>query len=95
MSGCEFAPDAVQDLNDIHDYIAQDSPSAAERWVLMVEERCETLGENPMMGRARPELLSGLRSFPAGNYTICYIPIDDGVEVLRVIHSARDVTALF
>lgn len=47
------------------------------------------------MGRARDELLHGLRSFPFGRYVILYEPIDGGIDVVRVLHSARDVDAQF
>ncbi len=50
MSKGEFTPEAVSDLNDIHDYIAQDSPSAAVRFIREIEEKCDTLAEQPLMG---------------------------------------------
>ena len=48
-----------------------------------------------MAGRSRAELLPNLRSFAAGSYTIFYFPEEDGVEIFRVIHSARDITMMF
>jgi toxin ParE1/3/4 len=54
-----------------------------------------TLAENPMAGRAREELLPGLRSFAAGRYLIFYTPMDDGITLDRVLHGARDVEAIF
>ena len=47
------------------------------------------------MGRARVELGADLRSFPFGRYVIFYAPIDDGIDVVRVLHSARDIDAAF
>jgi len=47
------------------------------------------------MGRARDELEVGLRSFPVGRYAIFYLPIPDGVEIVRVLHGARDLDAIF
>jgi toxin ParE1/3/4 len=47
------------------------------------------------MGRARDELAEGVRSFPTGRYVIFYIPIDDGIDMVRILHSARDIDALF
>jgi toxin ParE1/3/4 len=49
----------------------------------------------PMMGRARDEIEQGLRSFPFGRYVIFYMPSDDGIDVVRVLHSARDIDAVF
>jgi toxin ParE1/3/4 len=46
------------------------------------------------MGRKRDELISGLRSFPVGRYLIFYSTLPDGIEAVRVLHSARDLDAL-
>ncbi|WP_008538835.1 type II toxin-antitoxin system RelE/ParE family toxin [Bradyrhizobium sp. CCGE-LA001] len=35
----------------------------------------------------------GLRSFPVGNYVIFYIPLPDGVEIVRVMHGRLDIDA--
>ncbi len=45
------------------------------------------------MGHARYELAPELRSFPVGRYVIFYLPLVDGVELVRVLHSARDIDA--
>ena len=46
MTQPEFTDDAAKILNDIHDYIGRDSPSAAGHFITMIEERCDTLAEN-------------------------------------------------
>jgi toxin ParE1/3/4 len=48
-----------------------------------------------MMGRAREELAADLRSFPFGRYVIFYTPVDGGIDVVRVLRSARDIDAAF
>lgn len=95
MSRCEFTDRAIADLEDIHDFVAQDSPSAAARLVALIRERCFLVAENPMLGRRRPEHGPGLRSFPVGNYIIFYRPTPNGVQVLRVVSGFRDIDALF
>jgi toxin ParE1/3/4 len=47
------------------------------------------------MRRACDELSPGLRSFPFGRYVIFYEPIKDGIDVVRLLYSARDVDAQF
>jgi toxin ParE1/3/4 len=47
------------------------------------------------MGRARHGLLVNLHSFAVRNYVIFYQPIPDGIEVLRVLHGARDIPRAF
>ena len=49
----------------------------------------------PMMGRARDELAPGVRSFPFGRYVVFYLPLDGGIDVVRVLHGARDIDAAF
>lgn len=43
------------------------------------------------MGRPRPEFGKDCRSYPFGKYCSYFRPIEDGVEVIRVLHSARDL----
>jgi|GEM_PF-6387262 len=47
------------------------------------------------MGRIRHELLINLRSFAIKNYIIFYLPTQEGIEILRVLRSARDIEKLF
>jgi toxin ParE1/3/4 len=49
------------------------------------------LAEFPGLGRQRDELGPAVRSFPVGNCIIFYLPLADGVEVIRVLHGARDI----
>jgi len=53
----------------------------------------DLLATQPLMGRVRDELLVGLRSFPFGRYVIFYMVVEDGVDVVRVLHSRRDLDA--
>jgi toxin ParE1/3/4 len=84
-------PLAALDILDIWDYIAEDDMTAADRWVDDIDAAFSLLATQPMMGRARPELGAELRSFPFGRYIIFYAPLPDGIDVVRVLHSARDV----
>lgn len=61
----------------------------------MLYEKCQRLAEYPEMGRARYELLVNLRSFTVKNYVSFYQPIRDGIEMLRVLHGARDIHRVF
>lgn len=51
--------------------------------------------ENPKLGKSRDEILLELRSFPFKKYFIFYLPTDYGIEVFRVVHSARNIEGLF
>ena len=95
MSQVTRRPLAETDILEIWDYIADDSLAAADRWVDHLDEQFRVLATQPMMGRARDELAPGVRSFPFGRYVVFYVPLDDGIDVVRVLHGARDIDAVF
>lgn len=86
---------ASADLEEIWLYIAQDDPDAADRCIRTIVSRFPTLASMPHMGRHREELSAELRSFPVDNFVIFYRPMDGGIEVVRVLHGARDSPPLF
>ena len=88
-------PLAENDLDEIWLYIAQDNPDNADALLDKIEERCQALAQFPFIGTDRDELMPDLRSLPVGNYLIFYMPIEDGIVVVRVLHGMRDVDALF
>jgi toxin ParE1/3/4 len=95
MSSPYFSPSARRDLLEILEYIARDNPGAALGHVERLEETCQMLAENPHSGTARDDLMPNLRAWSAGNYVIFFRAADDGIEVERVVHGARDYGKLF
>ena len=86
---------ARSDLDEIWSYIAQDNVDAADRFLRAIVSRFPKLAVMPQIGRAREELSPRLRSFPVGRYIIFYRPMENGVEIARVLHGARDFPPLF
>jgi len=86
-------PQADVDLDSIWSYIAADNVRAANEQIERIGEVFELLVQNPLGGRERPELQKGLRSFPVGSYLIFYLPLSDGVEIIRVMSSRQDIDA--
>lgn len=86
-------PLAAADILDIWDHIAEDSLDQADRWVDRLDEKFRLLATQPLIGRAREDLAVDLLSFPFGRYVIFYTPVHDGIDVVRVLHSARDIDA--
>jgi toxin ParE1/3/4 len=86
---------AEYDLDEVWEYIANDSVDAADRLVLLIKQKCDLLAEFPGMGRERAELAPGLRSFPAASFVIFYLPEPDGIAVVRVLSGYRDIHAVF
>lgn len=92
---------AKRDLIDIADRIACDNLEAAERFISAAESAFSFLSNTPSAGSARefftPEL-RGIRMWPIRgfeNYLIFYRQISEGLEIVRVIHGARDIPAIF
>lgn len=85
---------AALDLDEIWLYVAPDNIAAADGLLDAVDEAARHLARQPLMGRARPELAAELRSFPVGRYVLFYRPVAGGVELVRVLHSARDIREL-
>ena len=89
------SPAAGTDVIEAAAYIARDNFPAAIKWIDTIDEKLRLLSEFPGLGTAREELATALRSFPVGNYLIFYRPLSDGIEVVRVLHGARDLRRIF
>jgi toxin ParE1/3/4 len=88
-------PQAVTDLEDIWWYIAQNNLQDADKLLDRIQEKLMNLAEFPQMGMGQDGLKPGLRSFTVGNYLVFYFPLVDGIDVVRVLHVARDLDAIF
>jgi|SRR6516225_9480634 toxin ParE1/3/4 len=95
MAAIRRTPEAERDLLTIWLSIAQDSPRAADGVLDILDEKFRLLAGRPALGPLREDLAAGLRMFPAGRYLIFYRPAPDGIDVIRVLHSARDIPARF
>lgn len=88
-------PLALQDLDEIWDYIAHDNPPAADALLDTIEGKCRLLAEYPGLGTHCDNLHPSLRFFPVGKYLLFYMPLENGMDLVRVLHGARDLESLF
>ena len=86
---------ARSDLDEIWFYIAQDDPAAADKFIQAIIGKFPKLAGWPEIGRQREELSARLRSLVVGRCVIFYRPMENGIEVVRVLHGARDLPPLF
>ena len=88
---------ALDDLADILDYIALDNPSAAEKLVTDLLALFDQTRDYPLIGRAANEIAPGYRVLTHGRYLLIYRVRDEDkvIELIRVVHSARDWPNLF
>ena len=82
---------ANRDLVEIGLHIAQDSPRAADKFLTAIDRKFKMLARLPKSGRRREELAPGLRSFVVSSYVIFYRIMHGGIEIIRVLHGARDI----
>lgn len=98
MTRYRFTPQALNDLFDIWSYIARDSPEAADRVEEAIYDACELLARSPLAGTVRKDLTSlPLRfwlapQFP--NYFIVCDPEVNPLEVIRILHRARNIRSI-
>jgi len=95
MNRVRISLEAGRDLEEVEEYISHDNPDAAARLILSIREKCELLSRQPEIGSDRSELFLNLRGFPVGNYLIFYLLGKNGIEVVRVLHGARDIPESF
>jgi toxin ParE1/3/4 len=86
---------ARRDALEIWVNVAEGNFDAADRLMDRFEEVLNDLAETPGMGRSRDEYGQGLRSFPVGDYLLFYHAVPGGIEVVRIVHGARDLPGLF
>ncbi len=86
---------AEQDLEDIWVYLAQNNQIAADQQIAKILNRLPILAQFPDIGKMREDLRDQLRSFPVKPYIVFCIKLDDGIEVVRILHHSRDIDHLF
>lgn len=92
MSAFVLSAAAEFDLDDIWEYIANDSIEAADRWIARLFDAFEALARTPRMGHKREDLTSyPVLFFPVGAYLIIYRVLESHVEIVAVTQGARDI----
>ena len=79
------------DILDIWLYVAESNPTTADRILDDIERIFGLIAEHPQIGRQRPEVMPGLRSFAIAPWVIFYRIEDEAVGIVRIIHGARDL----
>ena len=89
------SPEARADLLEIWEYIAADNPQAADGVLSAINHKAQMLPTHPEMGRAREELAAGIKSLAAGSYLIFYRIGGSDIEIVRVLHSSREIQSIW
>ena len=88
-----FAPAALRDLQAIGDYIAVENRRRASSFVGELRAACNALSSEAQRYALQPQW-PDIRRMPVGNYLVLYRAMAETVQIVRVIHSARDLDAL-
>lgn len=67
--------------------------SAADALADRLDQTIERLSEYPELGPERPGLGQGIRVFPVESLVIFYRVEPRALEIVRILHAARDITA--
>lgn len=86
-------PAARADLIEIGDFIAQDNPARAISFLAEIEAKMHHAAERPESYPARDDVCEGLRAARQGRYLIFFITTGIDVQIVRVLHGARDLSA--
>ncbi|MEB3217442.1 MAG: type II toxin-antitoxin system RelE/ParE family toxin [Nostocales cyanobacterium 94392] len=95
MSRFKISTGAAQDLENIWSYIAKNNTRAADNLFDKLREKFAKLAKFPQMGQGREDLAVYLGSFSVGSYLIFYRIIDEGIKILRIVHSSQDIEQIF
>jgi plasmid stabilization system protein ParE len=87
--------EAEADLEQIATYVAEQSPRSALKLVRELRERCESLLDAPRGYPLVPRYEHlGIRRRPFGQFLIFYRVGQGAIEVIHILHGARDYESL-
>ena len=99
MAQVVLTPDAETDLLDLLSYLAEKSDRTVDYLTNVVNLVFQNLAEYPLLGRARDELVPGMRSLYSSGYIFFYFSPEsnegDVVLIAHIVRPERDVDALF
>ena len=79
-------------LREIRDYLARENPKAARQLMVQFVAAFRLLARHPKLGTGREELSSPpVRFWPVGAYLVIYVFDRQPIEIVGVVHGARDV----
>jgi plasmid stabilization system protein ParE len=89
-----LSPRVPVDLEEIVDYIAQDSPRQAARVLRALRARMKEIAKQPQIYRLRPEIGAEARLVTVGNYVILFRIRQNTARIERVVHGSRNLISI-
>lgn len=82
---------AVNDLERLHDFIAQENPKIASEVSKQILQAIKRLTDFPLFGRKiENSSIDSIRELVTGKYMVRYIILNEEIHILRVWHSKED-----
>jgi|ERR1700691_4508819 antitoxin ParD1/3/4 len=91
----QLTPRALNDLDEIWEYIAADNVNAANRVESAILAACTSLARHPLLGSKRTEITNlpvrfwTVTKFP--NFIVVYRPDTKPLRIVTVLHGKRDI----
>lgn len=96
MKYITITPKADSDIDQCYEWICKKNPDAALRFLASVERACAIVAEIGSPRYADISLIRGVRMIKVGkgfeNYLVFYVEREASVDVIRVLHSARNIS---
>ena len=94
-----FMPDAVKDLENIYEYVAEQSGFPGRAWGYMekLKLKCQELKTFPIRGQQRHDLMDGLRIYPLDKRAVAAFLVDEAEQtvcILNIFYGGRDYEVL-
>ena len=94
-----FLPNAITDLENIYEYIAQQSGFPERAWAYMekLKLKCQELETFPIRGQQRNDLMDGLRVYPLDRKAVAAFLVDEDEQtvcIVNIFYGGRDYEVL-
>ena len=94
-SGVVVSPEALDDLDDIWIFIAEDSIETADKVEEGFLNAFRLLARQPELGHTRTDLTDqAVKFWSVHSYLVVYSPDQRPIEIVRVLHGALDLTGI-
>lgn len=95
MSRYQLTPEARSQVDEIADFVAEESVDAALRVLDALDDAFRRLAEMPEIGHLREDLTERpVKFWSVLSYLIVYDPASRPLTVIAVLHGARNVAKL-
>ncbi len=92
---------AKQDLIDIYEYYVQRNETTARRFLEESRQAFDLILQMPGIGRRWNSPIAAMKNLRVtsisrrfNDYVIFYRPVTDGIQIIAIIHGARDLPAI-